>query len=360
MIAIHVRSLLLALPGALAIALASGCDARDATPAPAAAPGPSSAPVPWVAARPPAATALLEAPARVVPAPDGRAVITPPLRARILAVRTQVGSTVEANAPLLDVALPEAAAAAAAYLAASDELAAHERRASQLEGLRAEGLARVGDLASIQLEIAQLRGAREIAATTLRAAGVPLAHAKGLAASGGRTTLRAPVAGVVIAMNAVLGASHAPEETLVELAAGAASRIEARLPRPLPAGARVEFVPIGGEAIAAKVVTVAPTRDADGSTRVWLDLDAPAPAGALGRIRGTLPETAAVAIPTGALGRASDGAFVWKRDGDRPTRTPVRVIATSGAEALVEGIALGDEVAALASAIAEPAPPEAP
>ena len=333
--------------------------ACSSEPAPPSVPSnaPSSATVRWVAARSPSGTALLEAPAHVVVAPAGRAVITAPLRARVLAVRTQAGDAVTEGASLVDVALPEAAAAAAAYLAANDELVAHEQRAKQLEALRAEGLARVGDLATLQLEIAKLRGAREIAATTLRAAGLGLGEARAIAASGGRTSLRAPTSGVVMAVAAVLGASHAPEEILVELAAGTAQRVEARLPRPLPEGARVEFVPSGGEPIAAHVVSLAPARDSDGATRVWLDLATPAPAGALGRIRGSLPDAAAVAIPAAALAREKNGVFVWRRDGAATRKAPVHVIATSGADAIVDGLAIGDEVAAVAAAVPDESAP---
>ncbi|MGN6105838.1 MAG: efflux RND transporter periplasmic adaptor subunit, partial [Kofleriaceae bacterium] len=205
-----------ALAALAALALVACGSSESAPPAPGASELASSAPARWVAARAPDGTALLEAPAKVVAAPEGRAAVAPPLRARVLAVRAQVGATVAAGAPLVDLALPEAAAAAAEYLAAVDQIAAHEQRAKHLESLRQEGLARTGDVAAIELELARLRGARELAATTLRAAGLSLADARALAASGGRVPLRAPIAGTVISVAAVVGASAPPEVALVE------------------------------------------------------------------------------------------------------------------------------------------------
>lgn len=321
------------------------------TPPPVPAPVASSAAVRWVAARSPAGTPLLEAPAHVIAPPGGTAVITAPLRARILGVSTQPGATVTRGTALVEVVLPEAAAAASTYLAAVGELEAHERRASQLEALQKEGLGRQSEVASVQLELARLRGARDTAAATLRAAGLDVAAARGLVATGGRTTLRAPIDGVVVSVTAVLGASHAPEERLVELVAGGATRVEARLPRSLPPAATLEFVAVGAPPIAATLVSIAPSREPDGTMRAWFELASPAPPGASGRLRGTLPDSAAVLVPTTALARDATGAFVWKRARDTQARVRVQVLASSGADALVEGLAVGDEVAAVASAV---------
>jgi len=339
----------------------AACSNEGAPPAAPVAAAPattetSSSATRWVTARAPHGSALLEAPAQVLAAPASRAVIAPPLRARIVAVRAVPGATVAAGAPLVDVVIPEAAAAAAAYRAASDELAAHARRAEQLGALRKEGLARGADLASVELELARLRGARDVAATTLRAAGFAVAEAGALAASGGRTTLRAPVAGTVVAVDAVVGASRDAEDVVVELAGDGATRVEARLPRALPADAAVEVVLPGAAPLAAKLVGVAPTRDPDGTMRAWFELATPAPAGAQGRVRARVPDGQAAIVPASALGRDRDGAFVWRREHDQPRRVVVQVLAASGADALVEGIAVGDAVAADAAAVTPTTP----
>jgi peptidoglycan hydrolase-like protein with peptidoglycan-binding domain len=327
---------------------------QDAPAAPTAAvPAASSASVRWVAARSPSGTALLEAPASVLAAPRGRVVITAPMRARIVDVKTLPGATVKAGEALVDVLVPEASAAASAYLAAIDEITAHEQRAVQLAALQKEGLGRQSDVAAVQLELARLRGARDTAAATLRAAGLGVGTARGLASSGGHTTLRAPIDGTVTEVTAVVGASRPPEEPLVEVVAGGATRVEARLPRPLPANARVEFVAVGAEAITATLVATAPSREPDGSTKAWFELAAPAPTGATGRVRAALPDTAAALVPATSIDRDSGGTFVYKR-GASPTKISVRVLASSGADALVEGLAVGDEVAAVATAVDAP------
>lgn len=328
---------------ALALALA-GCG-HDAPPAAVAHAELSSSPVAWVTARSAASSMLLEAPARILDGRAGRAAVTPPLRARIVAVLVEPGAVVAAGAPVVEVALPEVAAAAAAYLAAEGELAAHERRAGELAKLRAEGLVRAAEVSAVELEVARLRGARELAATTLRAAGLAPGDARGLAASGGRTVLRAPIAGTVLAVSAVVGATRMPEDVLVELADGASRRVEARLARPLPPDVGLEFVPLGGPAVAVRLVGSAGLREQDGSTRAWFELEAAAPAGTTGRIR-VSGELAGVAIPAAAVARGERGAAtVWRNQRGTPQQVPVRVIASSGGDVIVDGIAVGDEIA---------------
>lgn len=339
----------------IAVVALAACKEEAIGPRAAAPPVASSASVRWVAARAPTDTPLLEAAAHVIASPTGRAVISAPLRARVLGVEVQAGGAIVKNAPLAQVMLPEAATAAGAYLAATQEIDAHERRAVQLEDLRKEGFGRQSDIAGVQLELARLRGARDIAAATLRAAGLEPSSARALVKSGGRTTLRAPIAGTVTAVHAVIGASYPPEQPLIEIAAGSATRVEARLPRPLPESSVVEFIPVAASAVRATFVATAPEREPDGTTRVWFDLATPVPAGASGRLRVTLggAGAGAVVVPATALLDGGD-TTVWKRDGDVPKRVPVRVLATSGADALIEGLAVGDEVAAIASAVEAP------
>ncbi len=310
----------------------------------------SSSRVSWIEARTPMSSVLLEAPARVVDARDGRAAISAPLRTRIVRVLVEPGAVVAVDAPIVEVVLPEAAAAAAAYLAAVEELAAYERRAAELANLRAEGLVRTSEVSAVLLEVARLRGARDVASTTLRAAGLSVGDARGLAASGGRTTLRAPIAGTVMSVSAVVGASHMPEDVLVELSAGGARRVEARLTRPLPEGARVELVVVGSDAIEARLVGTAGSREADGSTRAWFELATSVPAGTTGRIR-VAGELRGAAIPASAIGHGPDGDVVWRSEGGIPRRVSVRVVAISGADAIVEGIATGDEIASDANQV---------
>jgi len=344
------------------VTAAPACAERDAPVASAVshAAAPSSAEVRWRAARSPAGAALLEAPARVLAAPDGRTVVAPPLRARVVAVIAIAGREVAAGAAVVEVALPDAAAAAASYLAAVGQIAAHEHRALQLEGLRAEGLARTADLATVELELARLRGERDIAATTLRAANLAVADAGELASHGGRTMLRAPRGGLVTKVTAVVGATASPDEPLVEISGGGSKRIEASLAYPLPADAEFELELAGAGPTAVQLVAIAPSREADDTTRAWFDAGTALPAGALGKLRAHLRSGTAVTIPAAAIGRDSDGTFAWRRDAGRAQRAAIRVLATSGAEALVSGLREGEQIASNAQTVAAGASEGAP
>ena len=62
---------------------------------------------------------------------------------------------------------------------------------------------------------------------------------------------------------------------------------------------------------------------------------------------------AAALVPAGAIGRDAAGTFVWRREAE-PRRVAVRVLATSGGDAVVDGIAAGDAVLAVAAAAGAP------
>ena len=331
---------------ATALATAPACD--DTKPPPPAPPTASSVEAAWVAARPAKDHALLETPAIALAQPGSRAQVAVTSRARVRAIRVAPGDTVEAGAPLVEVTYSEMAVAAAGYLAAIDQLAAQERRHAQLQQLRTEGLARVGDLATVEIELARLRGERDVAAATLRAAGLQPAAARGLAAGGGLSQLRAPIAGVVITVDAAIGQLREPDGgPLVEIAADGARRIEARLTGELPEGAPLEFVAIGGRTRPARVVQRDPLRAADGTTRVWLELEGEGPLaiGEPGRLRAVVGDDVVV-VPAAAVARDAAGDHVWRRAGDRRERIAVTVVIRSGADALIRGLRAGDEVAA--------------
>jgi hypothetical protein len=70
-------------------------------------------------------------------------------------------------------------------------------------------------------------------------------------------------------------------------------------------------------------------------------------------LRAHLPPGTAVTIPSTAIGTDAQGTFVWKRDAERPRRTPIQVLATSGADALVTGLVEQDAIASIVNLIAE-------
>lgn len=338
---------------ALALAFVLACSTEPPpTPAPTA---PSSATVRWRPARAPGPSALLEAPARLVPDAQGTALVSAPLKARIVAIRVAVGSEVKAGAALVEVAMPEVATAAAEYLAALDQLEATQRRVTQLADLRKEGLARAADLSALEIDLAKLRGMRDLAATTLRTANLAIGDARTLAASGGRTTVRAPRDGRIIKATAVIGALASPDVPLVEIAGGGSTRVEAMLAHPIPAGS--EFaVELGGELHPAVLVGQSPAREPDGTTRAWFDIPKPLASGEPGTLRVLPPPGIAVSVPAGAVASDGPATYVWRREAGQPRRLPVRVLATSGSEALVVGPAVGDSIASVAGAVVEVTP----
>src|SRR5690348_14603614 len=60
----------------------------------------------------------LDAPGRVVTCPNDSALISPPLSARVVRIRVQLGQAVKAEQPLFDVMMPELIKAAGAFRSA--------------------------------------------------------------------------------------------------------------------------------------------------------------------------------------------------------------------------------------------------
>lgn len=330
-----------------------GCGGVDASPPPPPAATASNAPsgassvdAAWVAVRPAGAHPLLEAPARVVADPDRRAFVSVASRARVIRLLVRPGDRVTAGMPLVELAYPDLAATAASYLAALDQLSAYDKRRIQLEALRADGLARVGDLSAVEVELARLRGDREVAAASLRSAGLDPASARGLVDSGGKSRMRAPIDGTVVATDAVAGQLRTPDGGhLVEIARSGGQRVEAQLAVPFPAQAALEFVPLSGPAHAAHLIGEDPHRGPDGSRRIWLEVDGELPTADPGRIRARVGDDV-VAVPASSIARDGAGEFVWRRDGDRRVRAAVTILSRAGAEALVRGLQVGDHVVA--------------
>lgn len=331
------------LAGALACAKASPPAEAPATPT-----EPSSS-TRWVRARPASEVSLLEAPARVLAAPEAAAAMSPPLRARVLKVRVRAGQTVSKDEPLLDVMMPELVQAAGAFSAAMLKLEAYAKRRTQLEALKADGLVRSAELAEVEATIATVRAEAQAARATLRAAGVADRQAEALLASDGAVSLRAPIAGLVTSVDAVPGEVREPTgQPFVELAGRGRSQVEARIPGAFIDGAQFEFITNSGGRVALTAISVSPRVEAkDGTRLAWFTSgpDDELLPGASGRVR-LIAKASWRAVPTQAVVGHDEGARVIVRQGTTPTPVPVRVVASSGAEAVVEGLPEDAEVAA--------------
>jgi membrane fusion protein, heavy metal efflux system len=224
-----------------------------------------------------------EVAARVVAMPGSFAVVTPPFRAQVVKVRVRTGDRVATNAPVLDVVMPEVLDAAARFDGASAKLQAWTERLAQLTQLRQDGLAKAMDVSDAAARVAEARAERQIARATLKAASVREDEVAALLASG-TWPLRAPLEGVVVEIEAVLGSAHEPAAgPLLRISAAGAVRVEARSPRPWAPGDWALVT--AGARHPLTLVSSAPSADQrDGTFVAWFDgVDLPA-AGTLGRV----------------------------------------------------------------------------
>lgn len=338
----------LALSAVLALAL--GC---QPPPPPAPAPlGPSSSPTRWVHPAPPRDATLLVLPARTVGDPSARGAVSPLLHGRVEALHVRPGDRVAVDAPVAEMASPDALQAAAALRAARHQLKPVTQRLQELRRLRKQGLAASDTVYALVAQQAALEAEAETAKATLRAAGLADA-APDAALRNGRLVLRSPVAGVVRAVHARLGEVRGPDDgPLVEILGVGPARIEARLPRQVPAGATPVFAPLDGEPVPLAVEPVAQAPALDDSGQIaWFAPADPAltlPHGLRGELRLVPASADIVELPRAAVvmdggqatvaRRGADGAVAW---------VPVEVVSGAGATALVRGpLRAEDEVAA--------------
>lgn len=324
-----------------------------------------SARTPWVVARSSEGVPLLEAPAQVLPSPQGQAGVVPPYRARVVQVLVRPGDRVSKGQPLVEVVMPEVSTAAGAYAAASTRVDAYGRRKAQLDALKSQGLVRLVDVLEAETKMAEARADQQSAAATLRVAQIEPAEAAGIVSGKRPVCLRSPIAGMVTAVGVAVGDSREPTgEPVVRVSGEGDSRVEARFSRPVDTeNAAFELITSSGSHHPLAFVARAPVIDPrDGTISVWLipEKGTLLQPGLTGRVVVTLPGAAHVSvIPARAVGLSAGRAFVVARRNGKPERVLVEVIASSGAEALVKGIAAGEEVAADAG-LAEAPPTGAP
>jgi RND family efflux transporter MFP subunit len=348
------RTLALVVVVALTACSKGGPAAEEAPPVP-------SARTPWVKARSSEGVPLLEAPAQVLPSPEGQAAVVPPYRARVLKVLVRPGERVKKGQPLVEVVMPEVSTAAGAYVAASTRVDAYGRRKAQLEALRADGLVRLADVLEAETKLAEAQADQQSAAAALRTAQIEPSQAADIVAGKKPVLLRSPIAGVVTAVGAGVGDSREPGgDPVVRVVGEGDSRVEARFARPVdPKNASYELLVTGGTRHHLNLVAIAPVIDPrDGTIAVWLvpDPGTRLQPGLTGRVVVTLPDAAgASVVPARAVALIDGKTFVVVRRDGKPEQVQVDVFATSGAEALVTGVAAGEEVAADAALAEIPA-----
>lgn len=321
--------------------------------APAAAPSSPSSTTRWVKVRLASDLGLLDAPARVLPAPQGAAALSSPLIARVVRVRVRHGQLVAAGEPLLDVLMPEAVQAAGALAAANLKVEAWARREAQLQALKVEGLARATELAEVEALLAGARADAQFARATLRAAGIGDKQADALLQSDGTVSLRSPIAGVVTDVDARLGEVREPAgKPLVEVAGESEGLVEARMLTEIVSGVPAQFIAPDGIVVPLMLVSLSPRVETrDGARLAWFKATSGTLfTGTAGRVR-LFPLESWRAVPAQAVGGDGAGAHVFVRVGEKAVSTPVKLVERSGAEAIVEGLAVDAEVAADAAEV---------
>lgn len=147
--------------------------------------------------------------------PDRAVRITARVPGRVVAVRFKEGQKVAAGELLAVLESPELARMRAAYVAAQARGQSAEKNAERLGSLLSSGLAAEQEVRSAAAESRALQVEASAAARTLSAWGLQAAD---LAGTGARLELRAPLAGHIVARDALVGQWVAPEHTLFDVA----------------------------------------------------------------------------------------------------------------------------------------------
>ena len=189
--------------------------AEESTPTPSAhvpaeaAVAVSSVETRWVTVVSAGDAVILEAPAWTVAAPGSTAEVTVPVRGRLEEVLVRAGDHVDAGQALVRLRSPELVSAVVARKSAQKRIDAWEKHVRELANLRKDGLARTADVFAAEAQLADLQAERAQADAVLHGAGLTDADAATVEKSG-LWTLRAPMAGVVRDVAAVLGAQAEP------------------------------------------------------------------------------------------------------------------------------------------------------
>lgn len=314
----------------------------------AAATGLASSSVRWVAAKPASDLSLFDVPAVVRASPQAAAVVTPPVRARLLEMHVKPGDQVELGQIVASVQLPELVQAAATWHSSLDRQAAYKRWLGELRTQRSLGMARSSDVFDVESKLADLLAVQAGAEAQFQAAGLKVADAHRLGRDGA-WPLRAPLAGVVHSVEGALGAAIEPGQALAHIVGREPGRIEVRLAQALPDHGQLQFVAADGVAIDLQATPTATAVDPiDGALLAWYEPKQPQPlaAGLRGRLRVAGLPGHVVEIPTRALLRRHGKAFVMAQKDEKAVEWAVTVLAMLGPVALVEGLPPGTQLAA--------------
>jgi membrane fusion protein, heavy metal efflux system len=154
----------------------------------------------------------LSLPGEVSGDPDRSARVSSPVAGRLVDVRFKEGSTVKKGEVLALLRIPEIGKVRSAYNATTAKAAAARANADRLEGLVEKGMAAKQEAASSRAEANALDAEAKALNEQLDALGM------GSQGGGSELMLRAPVAGVVVSRDAIVGQPVTTEQTIASIA----------------------------------------------------------------------------------------------------------------------------------------------
>lgn len=132
---------------------------------------------------------------------------------RVASVNAQVGTPVKKGFLLASLLVPSIASAQADYLGAQAELKVAELHVKRQQALYAANLTTAGETESAQGDTLQAEAKMAAASAKLKVLGVPLPSSGATIVPNGSLSLVAPIDGVVVAREAVLGGFLEPNDT---------------------------------------------------------------------------------------------------------------------------------------------------
>ncbi|TAK34702.1 MAG: HlyD family efflux transporter periplasmic adaptor subunit, partial [Lysobacteraceae bacterium] len=275
-----------------------------------------------------------------------------PVSARITSVASiAIGSDVASGATLVEVTPVLAAGETVSLNVQTAELEGQLRGAERELALREATAARARELSASVIISTQAREEAETAVETTRARVEALRRARAMQLSGGASqlSLRAPIAGRLVALDVSLGAVVRPGDVLARVLRGGSRWIDVSVSPDDPVGASYE-VQVSGGWIPARLVTRGSFVGPEGTRRDRLEVDAGQAAallpGATISVRVGVGESSGILLPESALvpGVGGDVVYVETAPGTFAPHA-VRVAARFGGRArLASGLTAGTRV----------------
>lgn len=154
----------------------------------------------------------LSLPGEVVADPDRSARVSSPVAGRLVDVRFKEGSEVKKGDVLAVLRIPEIGKVRAAHNATTARAAAARANAARLEGLADKGMAAKQEAVAARAEADALDAEAKAFGEQLGALGM------GASGAGSELVLRAPVSGVVVSRDAIVGQPVNTEQTIASIA----------------------------------------------------------------------------------------------------------------------------------------------